>query len=213
MHASLPARGYDAGHGVSDVVIIDSGGANLASLGFALHRLGAQARVTSDQERIRAAKRVILPGVGSAGDAMARLRRAGLDTLIPTLTQPVLGICLGMQLLCAHSEENDSACLGIVPVTVRKLVPVPGLPVPHMGWNQLEPAATDPLLENLGRDDHVYFVHSYAAPVNPATIATAQYGEPVTAVLRIRNFWGTQFHPERSAKAGARLLDNFMKVC
>lgn len=197
---------------MSDVAIIDSGGANLASLGFALERLGARAQVTADAEVIRAAPRVILPGVGSAGDAMSRLRGNGLDAIIPALSQPVLGICLGMQLLCARSDEDDTACLGIVPIAVRKMRPEPGLPVPHMGWNQLESMTDDPLLAGLAADDHVYFVHSFAAPVNAATIATTCYGAPVTAVLRHRNFWGAQFHPERSARAGARLLDNFLKM-
>lgn len=195
---------------MSDVVIIDSGGANLASLRFALERLGAAAEVSSDLAVVRNARRVILPGVGSAGDAMGRLRAAGLDRVIPQLQQPLLGICLGMQLLCERSEEGDTDCLGVIPTQVRKLVPVAGRPVPHMGWNRLVTRGADPLLDGITSEDYVYFVHSFAAPVSEATLATTDYGAPLTAVLRHRNFWGAQFHPERSAQPGARILDNFL---
>lgn len=195
---------------MSDVVIIDSGGANLASLRFALERLGAVSEVSSDAAVVRGARRVILPGVGSAGDAMARLRAAGLDRVIPQLEQPLLGICLGMQLLCERSEEGHTDCLGVIPTQVRKLVPVRDRPVPHMGWNRLDTRIPDPLLEGIAPEDYVYFVHSFAAPVSDATLATTEYGAPLTAVLRHRNFWGAQFHPERSAGPGARILDNFL---
>lgn len=195
-----------------DAVIIDSGGANLASLLFALRRLDAQAEVTADSAAIRSAPRVILPGVGSAGDAMQRLARAGLTTLLPSLTQPVLGICLGMQLLFERSEEGPTACLGVLPDTVRKLQPTADRAVPHMGWNQLQPRTTDPLLAGIEPGDYVYFVHSYAVPVGAATVATADYGGPLSAVVRRGNFWGTQFHPERSAAIGARILANFLRL-
>lgn len=195
-----------------DAVIIDSGGANLASLQFALGRLGAQSRVSKDPQTICGASRVILPGVGSAASAMQRLHESGLAALLPSLTQPVLGICLGMQLLCSYSEEGATPCLGILPDTVRRLRPGTALPVPHMGWNQLGALRQDPLLEGLGGGEYVYFVHSYAAAVSDATLATAEYGAPLSAIVRRANFWGTQFHPERSAGAGARLLANFLRL-
>lgn len=195
-----------------DAVIIDSGGANLASLQFAFERLGAKTHVTSDVDEIRSAPRVILPGVGSAGDAMARLRGNHLAELLPTLTQPVLGICLGMQLLFERSEEGNTECLGIIPTSVRRLQPKDGQPVPHMGWNKLALICQDPLLEGLTANDYVYFVHSFAAPVSEVTLASADYGTSLSAVVRQANFWGTQFHPERSAQVGARVLANFLEL-
>ena len=194
-----------------DAVIIDSGGANLASLQFAFERLGAKTHVTADAAAIRSASRVILPGVGSADDAMARLRSNHVAELLPTLTQPVLGICLGMQLLFERSEEGDTQCLGILPTSVRRLQPKDGKPVPHMGWNQLVLVREDPLLEGIAPSDYVYFVHSFAAPVSDVTLASADYGTNLSAVVRRKNFWGTQFHPERSAQVGARVLANFLK--
>jgi len=197
----------------ADVVIVDSGGANLASLRHALERLGAGARVSDDPAAIAAAPRVLVPGVGSAQNAMQRLRDRGLDTLLPTLVQPVLGICLGMQLLFDRSDEGDTTCLGILPGRVRRLEPGPGLPVPHMGWNSLQLQRSDPLLEGLGPDDWFYFVHSFAVQPGEHTLASARYGVDVAAVVRRGNFWGTQFHPERSSVAGARLLANFLTLC
>jgi imidazole glycerol-phosphate synthase subunit HisH len=195
-----------------DAVIIDSGGANLASLQFAFERLGARTRVTADAAEIRSARRVILPGVGSAAAAMTRLRNARIADVLPSLTQPVLGICLGMQLLFEHSEEGETQCLGILPDSVRRLQPKEGRPVPHMGWNQLTPVRKDPLLEGVTHDDYVYFVHSFAAPVSKVTLASADYGAALSAIVRRDNFWGTQFHPERSAQVGARVLANFLKL-
>ncbi len=197
---------------MSEVVIIDSGGANLASLQFALERLGARAAVSGDAARIAEAPRVILPGVGSARDAMERLRALGLAERLPRLEQPVLGICLGMQLLYRLSAEGSTPCLGILPGTVERLASQPGRPVPHMGWNQLELAVHDPLLEGVETGDYVYFVHSYAAPVSQAALATTRYGVEVTSVVRHGNFWGTQFHPERSGRTGAAILANFLRV-
>jgi imidazole glycerol-phosphate synthase subunit HisH len=197
---------------VADVVIIDSGGANLASLEIALGRLGASSLVTSDPQRVAAAARVILPGVGSAADAMTRLRHCGLDRAIRAARQPVLGICLGMQLLYSHSEEGATECLGILPESVRRLTASPGLPVPHMGWNQLLPLREDPLLSGLQPHDYVYFVHSYAAPLSAATVSACDYGTRITAIVRRDNFWGVQFHPERSSRCGARVLRNFLEV-
>ena len=195
-----------------DAVIIDSGGANLASLRFAFERLGAKTEVSDDANAIRSAPRVILPGVGSAGDAMARLRSNHVADLLPRLTQPVLGICLGMQLLFERSEEGDTECLGILPTSVRRLQPKDGQPVPHMGWNQLELVRDDPLLEGITPNDYVYFVHSFAAEVSDVTLASADYGTTLSAIVRRGNFWGTQFHPERSAQVGARVLANFLKL-
>lgn len=197
---------------MSDVIIIDSGGANLASLCFALERLSVTAKVSSDPEEIAAARRVILPGVGSAKDAMQRLKSRGIAELLPQLKQPVLGICLGMQLLFRDSEEGPAECLNILPDSIRRLTPSPGKPVPHMGWNQITKLKDDPLLEGIAPDDYVYFVHGYAAPVGATTLASTEYGETVSAVVRRDNFWGVQFHPERSAKPGARILANFLKV-
>jgi glutamine amidotransferase len=198
-----------------DVAIIDSGGANLASLVYALERLGAKAVVTTDHEVIRKAPRVLLPGVGSAGNAMARLRAAGLDALIPTLTQPLLGICLGMQLLFESSEEGeggDTRCLGLIPGRVSRMPASPERPVPHMGWNRLRVQQQDLLLDGITDADYFYFVHSFAAPVGPHSLAVSDYGTEFTAVARRGNFRGAQFHPERSARPGAKLLANFLKI-
>ncbi len=193
-------------------VIIDSGGANLASLQFAFERLGARTVVSADPQVIRAAPRVLLPGVGSAKDAMQRLRSAALADLLPALEQPVLGICLGMQLLFGASEEGPTECLGILPGTVRRLQAGPDRPVPHMGWNQIVPIREDPLLEGVARNDYVYFVHSFAVAASSVTLATTDYGSAVSAVVRQGNFWGTQFHPERSAETGGRILQNFLRL-
>jgi imidazole glycerol-phosphate synthase subunit HisH len=202
---------------LADVVVIDSGGANLASLLFALERLGAEAEVSTDAGRIRSASHVLLPGVGAAHDAMRRLAAAGLTQVIPDLRQPVLGICLGMQLLYDESEEvrtgqTHTPCLGIVPGRVARLTAAYDQPVPHMGWNQLEPQRDDALLSGISPSDYVYFVHSYAAPVSDKTLAATDYGVRFTSVVRHRNFRGMQFHPERSARVGARLLGNFLSL-
>jgi imidazole glycerol-phosphate synthase subunit HisH len=197
---------------MSAVVIIDSGGANITSLRVALGRLGADSVVTSDADTIRRAARVLLPGVGSAHDAMARLRTAGLDRVIPTLRQPLLGICLGMQILFDSSEEGPARCLGVIPGSIDRIQSAPGLPVPHMGWNQLAPTKPDALLDGISTLDYVYFVHGYAAPVGEHTVASVDYGTPLTAVVRRDNFCGTQFHPERSGTVGARILSNFLKA-
>lgn len=193
------------------VAIIDSGGANIASLRAALARLGAGSVVTTDHAVIQRAARVLLPGVGSAHSAMAKLRAAGLDTLIPTLKQPLLGVCLGMQILYERSEEGPANGLGVIPGDVLKLAYAPGMPVPHMGWNQLNQQKTDPLLDGVGSLDYVYFVHGFAVPPGPYTVATTDYGSQFTAVVRRDNFCGTQFHPERSGTIGARILANFLK--
>ena len=196
---------------MSGIAIIDSGGANIASLKAALGRLGAESVVTTDHDIIRRATRILLPGVGSAHSAMAKLRGAGLERLIPTLKQPLLGICLGMQLLFDRSEEGPANCLGVIRGSIDKLEFAPGKPVPHMGWNQFTQVRPDPLLEGVSSLDHVYFVHSFAAPTSSATVAITDYGVAFTAVARHENFCGTQFHPERSGVVGARILANFLK--
>jgi glutamine amidotransferase len=195
-----------------DAVIIDSGGANLASLQFAFERLGARTRVTANAAEITCASRIVLPGVGSASAAMSRLHESGIADLLPSLTQPVLGICLGMQLLFERSEEGDTECLGVLPDTVKRLQPAADRPVPHMGWNQLSALREDPLLDGILANDYVYFVHSYAAAVSDVTLASTEYGSALSAIVRRANFWGTQFHPERSAQAGARVLANFLRL-
>jgi imidazole glycerol-phosphate synthase subunit HisH len=191
-------------------VIIDSGGANLASLQFALGRLGAETCVTSRADEILEAPRVLLPGVGSAPDAMQRMRASGLSEIVPHLTQPVLGICLGMQLLFASSDEGATACLGVLDDDVRRIQRARGRPVPHMGWSRMQILRPDPLTDGLEAADYVYFVHSYAAPVSAASVASIDYGGAWSAVVHARNFWGVQFHPERSGRCGARILRNFM---
>jgi imidazole glycerol-phosphate synthase subunit HisH len=197
---------------MANVAIIDSGGANLASLDFALRRLGASTIVSSDASAIAAAERVLLPGVGSANNAMQRLHQTGLAQAIAALKQPVMGICLGMQLLFEHSAEGSQACLGIIPGSIDRIPNRPGLPVPHMGWNQIEITTNDPLLRGLQSGDYLYFVHSFAATPSPHTLAATRYGDRFSAVVRNRNFWGTQFHPERSSAAGARILANFLEL-
>ena len=196
---------------MSAVAIIDSGGANIASLRAALSRLGADSVVTTDHQIIKRATRVLLPGVGNAHSAMHKLRGVGLDQLIPTLEQPLLGICLGMQILFDHSEEGPANGLGVIPGRVGKLSAAPGLPVPHMGWNQLAQTKPDPLLDGVSSLDYVYFLHGYAVPAGEWTVATTEYGGNFTAVARRDNFCGTQFHPERSGVVGARILANFLK--
>jgi glutamine amidotransferase len=196
----------------ADTVVIDSGGANLASVLFALARLNAPATVTTNPDEVKSAKRVILPGVGAAADVMKRLHAAGLAEVVPLLKQPVFGICVGMQVLFKGSEEGPVDCLGVIPDTVRKLKAAPGLPVPHMGWNTLVTLRDDPLMEGITSSDYVYFVHSYAAPVSDVTLARTDYGIPVSAVVRRGNFWGAQFHPERSSATGSRVLANFLRL-
>lgn len=195
-----------------EVLIVASGGANIASLQFALDRLGATSRVSADPDRIRSASHVILPGVGAAADAMSRLRRVRLDALLPTLRQPVLGICLGMQLLFEASDEGNTQCLGIIPGRAVRFADAPGRPVPHMGWNTLDIERESALFSGLGSDDYAYFVHSYALPVSGATVVSTRYGAPFSAGVEWGNFFGAQFHPERSAAVGARVLQNFLAL-
>jgi glutamine amidotransferase len=196
----------------SEVAIIDGGGANIASLRFALERLGRHAVLTTDQDRIAAASHVILPGVGAARSAMDRLRAHGLCDFIPRLRQPMLGICLGMQLLFDSSAEDDTACLGILGGRAQRFPANPGRPVPHMGWNRIARLRDSPLLGGIADGEYFYFVHSYALPVSDDTLASSDYGGPFSAIVGRGNFLGTQFHPERSGPAGARLLANFLSI-
>lgn len=194
------------------VTIIDTGCANLASVGFAFARLGAAYQITKDPEQIASAERVILPGVGAAPYAMAALRKRGLIDVIKNLQQPVMGICLGMQLLFSGSEEGAAAGLGMLSGKITAMN-APGLRVPHMGWNRLEITSDDPILHGIDNGAYAYFVHSYAAAMPQGDcIAACKYGDPFAAIVRRANIYGCQFHPERSAKTGARILQNFLKV-
>jgi glutamine amidotransferase len=197
---------------VTSVVLVDAGGTNIGSVRYALQRLGADAELTSDAAKIRAADKVILPGVGAAGPGMARLRELGLVEVMRGLSQPVLGVCLGMQLLCAHSEEGDTACLGLIDAPVRRFAETADRRVPHMGWNGLAVQRDHPLRAGLADGEQAYFVHSYAVPTGPWTLATADYGGPFSAVVGRDNYHGMQFHPERSAAVGAKLLKNFLDL-
>lgn len=194
------------------VVIVGSGGANIASLQAALLRLDCDAQLSVDPDTIRGASHVILPGVGAAADAMARLRAHALEPVLQQLTQPVLGICLGMQLLAAASEEDGAACLGLTADRAQLLRSAPDRPVPHMGWNTITNERASPLFEGVADGSHFYFVHSYALPVSDTTLVSCEYGAPFAAAIQRGNFMGTQFHPERSAKAGARVLRNFLSL-
>jgi len=194
------------------VAVVDSGGANIASLRFALQRLGHSSLLTADPAVIRNAERVILPGVGAARDAMQRLEAAGLVDTLRGLSQPMLGICLGMQLLFSRSAEDDAECLGVIDGEARRLPASVNLPVPHMGWNRVAKARHSALLDGIPEGAHFYFVHSYAVGMVTATTGITHYGHDFTSVVRQGNFAGTQFHPERSGAHGARLLENFMRM-
>ena len=194
------------------VAIIDSGGANIASLQFAMQRLGYDARLTVDADVIGSADRVILPGVGAAADAMQRLRDSNLVDPIRKLQQPVLGICLGMQLLADASEEEDVDCLGIIPGVARRLQPAESLPVPNMGWCPVTRATEAAILQGIDDGSYFYFVHSYALPPSEFTLATADHTRPFSAIVARDNFVAAQFHPERSSSDGARLLKNFLEM-
>ncbi len=197
---------------MSSVAIIDSGGANIASLLFAFERLGVDAELTTSAATIQSARRVILPGVGAARDAMQRLQDAGLTDTIRNLRQPVLGICLGMQLLCEASEEEDVECLGILPGVARKLDASAGFAVPNMGWCATTMTANHPLIEGIDNGSWFYYLHSYALPLSSATIATANHRQAFSAMVCQDNFVAAQFHPERSSTAGAQLLRNFLEL-
>ena len=189
------------------LAIVDVGCGNIGSVGIAFERFGIAPVVTGDAEAIAGADKVILPGVGAAGYAMEQIRGRGLVEILRGLKQPVLGICLGMQLLFDRSEEEDTDCLGIIAGSVRRLQPKPGMPVPHMGWSSLD-VREDGL--GLRSGDYVYFAHSFACDPVPETAASADYGREIPAVVRSGNWIGAQFHPERSGAAGARFLKAFL---
>lgn len=191
-------------------VIIKYNAGNIQSVSFALERLGIDFTITDAVEQIKAADKVIFPGVGEASTTMAYLREKKLDTVIKDLKQPALGICLGMQLMCRHSEENDTDCLGIFDETVKRFVPEGDLKVPHMGWNQLrlKDSWLNPALEN----QNAYFVHSYYVPVNKYTAAVTEYITPFSAAMHRDNFYAVQFHPEKSAMAGELVLKSFFDL-
>jgi glutamine amidotransferase len=188
------------------IAVIRSTGSNFASVNFALQRIGADAIVTDDSALIEAATHVIMPGVGSAQTAMSKLRHARLEHVVRRLTQPVLGICLGMQLMFEHSEEGDTEGLAIFSGVVTRLQARERHPVPHMGWNTVDYAAG-----NSSEAPWAYFVHSFAAPVGPDTVATTSYTETFASVVARENFMGVQFHPERSADFGSTILTNFLQ--
>lgn len=193
------------------VAIIDSKCANLASIAIGLTRAGGEPFITRDWKEIKAAPRVVLPGVGTAGKAMAALKESGLVHWLPTLTQPFLGICLGMQLLFENSDEGYIECLGIFPGRIWRFSKGEGIRIPHMGWNRLSlHSRGDPMIQGIEEGQHGYFVHSYYLPKVKETVATTHYGTKISAIVRKKNFWGCQFHPELSGQLGARILENFI---
>ena len=191
-----------------NTVIIDYDAGNVKSLQFALERLGVEAQITHDIDSISSAEKVIFPGQGEAASAMEKLRSKGLDTLIPLLRQPVLGICLGMQLLCKQTEEGSTQGLGILPSKVKRFPNI--VKVPQMGWNTVNHNA-EGLFEGITQDCYMYLVHSYFVPVTPNTIAQTNYAGAYSVAVQKDNFYGVQFHPEKSSKDGLRLLENFLK--
>lgn len=197
------------------IVIIKYNAGNIESVKNALNRLGVNAEITADPEKIMNADKIIFPGVGEASTTMAYLRKTGLDKLIVSLKQPVLGICLGLQLMCSHSEENDTECLGIFEEKVKRFIPNPGeefvTKVPHMGWNAIKDLKSGIFTGKL-ENEYVYFVHSYYAEKSEHTIATCDYILPFSAALKRNNFYATQFHPEKSGTIGAKILENFIKL-
>jgi glutamine amidotransferase len=194
------------------IAVIDVSGNNLTSLGNALSRLGFNYVLTHDAQEIRNASHVILPGVGTAAYGMNSLQSHGLVEVLKSLTQPLLGICLGMQLLLDSSEEAEVACLGLIPGRVKRFAQKNDFPVPHMGWNQLQWCHDSPLQRGLSEQDHVYFVHSYALSTQEYAVARCEYSEPFTAIVNKDNVWGMQFHPEKSAQTGMLLLKNFLEL-
>ena len=192
------------------VAIVKYNAGNTRSVSDALRRLGVEPAVTDSPNELLVADRVIFPGVGEASSAMRHLRERGLDAVLLSLKQPVLAVCLGMQLLCASSEENDATCLGVLPHRVRRF-PDNDLKVPHTGWNKLANCRS-PLFEGVGDEPWVYFVHGYFVEGCLEMIATAEYGSPFSAAVRKGNFYGVQFHPEKSGRVGAKILENFLNL-
>jgi glutamine amidotransferase len=191
------------------IAVIDYQCGNLRSVGNALQRIGCDYRITGDETAIRAASHVILPGVGEASSTMQALKNSGLDTVLLELTQPVLGICIGMQLMCRYSEEGNVPCLGIFDTDVRKLPVSRELKVPHIGWNTIT-RFTSPLTSGIKEGAYFYYVHSFAPEISRQTAAITEYGMSFSAILQNANFFGVQFHPEKSGKVGEQLLENFL---
>jgi glutamine amidotransferase len=197
--------------GGTKLAIIKYNAGNVQSVLYALKRLGYTAIVTDDEKELRAADKIIFPGVGNAGAAMESLQQAGLDKIIPTFTQPVLGICVGMQLLCNHSEEGDTKCLGIIDTAVKKFRGGDGVKVPQMGWNSIYHYRSN-LLKGIPENAFVYYVHSYYAELCAETVATTDYVQPYSAIIQNNNFYGVQFHTEKSADVGDKILSNFLEL-
>jgi len=191
------------------IVLIDYGAGNVQSVKYALNRLGIEPSLTKDHNEIKSADKVIFPGVGSAKAAMEQLKASGLDELIPTLIQPVSGICVGMQLMCKYSEEGNVKCLGIIDSEVKKFKP--GLKIPHMGWNNISDLKS-PLFQGLPTEHQVYFVHSYYVPLNEYTIATTDYSNDFSAAIKKDNFYAVQFHAEKSGDIGEQILEKFLAL-
>jgi len=198
---------------MASVAVVDSGGTNITSVLFALERLGAPAKLTADPAEIAAASHVLLPGVGAAGPGMAKLQQKSLIGCLKELRQPMMGVCLGMQLMYERSTEGNVECLGLLKGEVRRFKDGPDLTVPHMGWNDVTPARSgDALLAGLVPGEQAYYVHSFFAPVTDDTVAICDYGVPFAAMVHRGNLYGCQFHPERSSAVGKRVLENFLAV-
>jgi glutamine amidotransferase len=193
------------------IAIIKYNAGNVASVMYALDRIGMKYSWTDEEEEIRSADKVIFPGVGEASTAMAYLREKQLDRLIPTLKQPVLATCIGMQLLCKHSEENDTTCMGVFDVEIKRFQST-DLKIPHVGWNSIEAQGENKLMKGLSASEYVYFVHSYYAPVNPFTTAICDYVQPFSAMLQKDNFYAAQFHAEISGLTGQHIIENFLAI-
>ena len=193
------------------IAIIKYNAGNVASVMYALDRIGMNYSWTDEEEEIRGADKVIFPGVGEASTAMAYLREKQLDQLIPSLKQPVLATCIGMQLLCKHSEENNTKCMGVFDVEIKRFQS-PDLKIPHVGWNSIEAQGKNPLMKGLKASEYVYFVHSYYAPLNAYTSAICDYVQPFSAMLQKDNFYAAQFHAEISGLAGQRIIENFLAI-
>ena len=194
-----------------EIAIIKYNAGNVASVMYALDRIGQKYQLTDDHEQIKKADKVIFPGVGEASTAMAYLKEKGLDEVIKGLKQPVLTTCIGMQLLCKHSEEGNTDCIGVFDVEVKKFISK-DLKIPHVGWNSIVKRGETPLMKGLKEEEFVYFVHSFYAPVNVYTTAVCEYVQPFSAMLQKDNFYAAQFHAEISGKAGEQILKNFLAL-